>query len=79
MATPDLAKRQATDTRQSYTQRLAHSIPGILTLVPVSRSSVYLALRDGSLRSFKLGKRRLVTDEALRNWIQQLEAAGVSR
>ena len=40
----------------------------------VGRTSLYLALSSGELKSFKFGRRRLIRIEALEHWLRQLEA-----
>jgi excisionase family DNA binding protein len=41
--------------------------------LPISRSKLYDELRSGRLRSFRIGSRRLVTEEALLNYLAALE------
>jgi excisionase family DNA binding protein len=53
--------------------RLANTIGEVVRRVGVSRSSVYIALSNGELASFKLGKRRLVSESALHLWLARLE------
>lgn len=36
----------------------------------VGRTTIYQALGSGALRSSKIGKRRLITVEALKGWIE---------
>lgn len=38
------------------------------------RSAIYLAIQDGSLRSYKVGKSRLMLREDLDAWLDQLTA-----
>ena len=44
-------------------------------LAGVGRTTLYLAMRDGDLRSLKIGKRRLISIDALRVWLQSHEVA----
>jgi excisionase family DNA binding protein len=44
-------------------------------LVGVGRTTIYEAIGDGALKSVKIGKRRLITVEALRAWLLAHEVA----
>ena len=54
---------------------------GVLAVAPaeaariagVGRTTIYEAMGAGSLRSVKIGKRRLITIEALRAWLRAHE------
>jgi len=56
---------------------------GVLAVAPdeaarlagVGRTTVYAAIGAGALRSIKIGKRRLITIEALRAWLLAHEVA----
>ena len=48
---------------------LAVSVGEAARLAGVSRTMLYQALRSGSLRSLKIGSRRLITIEALGDWL----------
>jgi excisionase family DNA binding protein len=52
---------------------LAVSAGEAARLAGVSRTTLYQALRSGSLRSLKIGNRRLITIEALRAWLHSHE------
>ncbi len=39
----------------------------------LSRSTLYAAMSTGALRSFKVGKRRMIRCEALADWLTDLE------
>jgi len=49
------------------------SIPNAAKFVGLGKSSIQKAVNKGELRSLKYGKRRLITKEALKQWIQELE------
>ena len=59
-----------------------HSV-GVLAVAPdeaarlagVGRTTLYAAIGAGTLRSIKIGKRRLITIEALRAWLLAHEIA----
>ena len=56
---------------------------GVLAVAPadaarlagVGRTTLYAAIGAGALRSIKIGKRRLITIEALRAWLLAHEVA----
>ena len=56
---------------------------GVLAVTPdeaarlagVGRTTLYAAIGAGALRSIKIGKRRLITIEALRAWLLAHEVA----
>lgn len=43
-------------------------------LCGIGRTTLYAALSSGDLRSIKIGTRRLITVEALRDWLKRNEA-----
>lgn len=53
----------------------ANSVPKLLTikaalgLVPISRTSLYEAIKKGGLKSYLLMGRRLISEEDLLSWI----------
>lgn len=53
--------------------RIALSVPEVMASTRLSRQTVYHELNSGRLRSFKVGKRRLVTPAALADWVARLE------
>jgi excisionase family DNA binding protein len=53
--------------------RLAVSPAEAARLAGIGRTTLYEALGSGALRSFKLGKRRLITIEALKEWLADAE------
>jgi excisionase family DNA binding protein len=68
------------NTREDREPR--HSV-GVLAVAPdeaarlagVGRTTLYAAIGAGALRSIKIGKRRLITIEALRAWLLAHEVA----
>jgi len=50
-------------------ERLAVSVEDAAAMAGVGRTTLYAALGNGSLRSLKIGKRRLIRVEALNAWI----------
>lgn len=53
--------------------RLAYSINELPEVLPISRSLIFEEIRSGTLRSFTVGRRRLVSREAVLDFIQQRE------
>ena len=52
----------------------AHSIPKVCELLDLSHPSIYSEINSGRLRSFKVGRRRFVSQEAINAWIRDREA-----
>ena len=55
--------------------RLAVSPTEAARLAGIGRTTLYEALSSGALRSLKIGKRRLITIEALKDWLTMAEQA----
>jgi excisionase family DNA binding protein len=53
-----------------------NSIESVMARLNLGRSMVYAKLGSGELRSVKVGRRRLVPESALIDFINQLEAGG---
>lgn len=51
------------------------SIDEVMESIGVSRQTVYNEINAGRLRSFKVGRRRLVSPTALDAWVRNLEHA----
>ena len=65
---------------QAGPQRLAVSPAEAARLASIGRTTLYEAIGTGELRSLKIGKRRLITIEALRTWLAAAErGAGDAR
>lgn len=56
-----------------------HDIEGVQGRLRVGRSTVYKLIASGRLESVRLGDRRLVTEDALREFIESLPAANAGR
>ena len=50
---------------------LAHSPDNAAQRIGVSTRAIYAAIACGELRSFKIGKRRLITDAELQSLVQR--------
>jgi excisionase family DNA binding protein len=51
---------------------LAHSVSQACALACAGRTSVYEAIRYGDLRAVKRGRRTLILDDDLKQWVQSL-------
>ena len=58
------------------TGRRAHTIAETCALTGLGRDTVYTAIRDGHLIARKLGRRTLITDDDLRQFLAGLPRAG---
>ena len=54
---------------------IAYDVPEVLRRLGVTRPTIYRFFRSGELRSFRLGSRRLVSAEALADFIRSRESA----
>ncbi|MGO9386111.1 MAG: helix-turn-helix domain-containing protein [Mycobacterium sp.] len=81
---PELAEAAAAATTQC-TPALAATTPAVARLnsvedvmerLKLGRSKVYEELGSGRLRSIKVGRRRLVSEAAIVDFINHLEAGG---
>ena len=61
------------------TGRRAHSIAETCALTGLGRDTVYTAIRDGHLVARKLGRRTLITDDDLRQFLAGLPRAAAGR
>ena len=52
---------------------LAVSVEDAAKLIGIGRTEIYKAIKQGSLASLKIGKRRLIRVETLREWLAALE------
>jgi excisionase family DNA binding protein len=62
----------------SEPQRLAVSPSEAARLAGIGRTTLYEAIGSGALRSLKMGKRRLITIDALRDWLAAAERENVN-
>ncbi len=59
------------------TEKLSYTVGQAVDLTGASRTRIYEAIAAGQLKTFKLGRRRLMTRDALESWIQAHQAASV--
>ena len=55
-----------------------HSVEDVMGRLHVGRSTVYGLLSSGQLRSVKVGRRRLVSEQAIADYIASLEQSGAA-
>jgi excisionase family DNA binding protein len=53
--------------------RLSYTIEGACDTTGMHRTGIYRAITDGSLKTFKAGRRRMVSAAALKEFITALE------
>jgi excisionase family DNA binding protein len=53
--------------------RLSYSIEEAVDVTGFARTRIYKAIADGSLSTFKIGRRRMISDHSLRDFIVKLE------
>jgi excisionase family DNA binding protein len=61
------------NTHTRTVQVVGLSVPDVMAAVGLSRSVVYREINSGRLKSFKVGKRRLISPQALNDWVAKLE------
>ena len=63
-----------TNRNRNPVRPLNHSIPDAATMAGVSDRTLYYEIEAGRLKSIKIGRRRLVPEHALLEWLRSLEA-----
>jgi excisionase family DNA binding protein len=58
--------------REGHRRRIALSVPEAAIAAGVGRDQVYAAIRDGRLEARKWGRRTIITNEALRRFLDAL-------
>ena len=53
--------------------KVSLSVPEVMDRTGLSRQAVYNEINSGRLKSFKVGRRRLVSPAALNAWVLSLE------
>src|SRR5687768_15818456 len=54
---------------------VAYDVPEVMRRLAITRPTLYYFLRSGELRSFRLGRRRLISASALDEFIRARESA----
>lgn len=65
-------------TNTSATERLAYGICEFAKVAGIARQRAFNEARSGRLRTFKLGKRRMVTAQAAAEWLARVEREGAA-
>lgn len=60
------------------TSRIAYNIEQAMEALDLSRQSIYDEINEGRLRTFRVGRRRLVSAEALTDYVRDREAESVN-
>lgn len=68
----------AHENRNSTLHPIAVSPADAARLVGLGRTKIYSAMSEGELKSFKIGKRRLISVQALKEWLHRCEASSTS-
>ena len=55
-------------------RRMAFTVPEAMHSLNLSRTTIYQEMKDGRLRSFTVGSKRLFTDAALNEYLAAREA-----
>jgi excisionase family DNA binding protein len=72
------AEHSAPSTPLTDPRRLAHTLKEVCDLSKVSRSMVYLAIRNKELRAVKCGRRTLVLANDVKAWMDAWPPSGIS-
>ena len=54
-------------------EKLAYTVEGACDATDMARTRIYAAIADGTLKTFKAGRRRMVSARALNEFIAKLE------
>lgn len=64
----------AEETREGLAR--LHNIESVMDRLGVGRSTVFALMASGQLRSCKVGRRRLIPESAISDFIDSLESTG---
>lgn len=57
-------------------QRISYNIEEAIGVTGLNRTALFKAIRNGSLKTFKTGRRRMVSRKALEEYISKMERDG---
>jgi excisionase family DNA binding protein len=60
-------------------QRLSYTVPEAIAATGLTRTRLYGAIGDGSLRTWKEGRRRMISAKALQDFIAKRERESAGR
>ncbi|HEL3735849.1 helix-turn-helix domain-containing protein [Stenotrophomonas maltophilia] len=65
-------------TKQSQAERLSYTVDEACAVTGLNRNAIYRAITLGQINTFKVGRRRMVSTRALREFIEarEKEASG---
>lgn len=63
-------KTTTTNVNANVHERLAYSVDEAARLIGVGRTFLYAAIKQGTLKSSKVGGRRLLTVKAIETWLE---------
>lgn len=66
------------DTLAKKVNAQLHPVENVMARLGVGRSTVFGLMASGELRSVKVGRRRLVSESALTDFIEALDAGGAA-
>lgn len=58
--------------REAQLSKLAYTVDSATEVTDLSRTRLFAAIADGSLKSFRVGKRRMVSAAALQEFMEAL-------
>ena len=70
---PALSNSIANDRRVIHRDRLSMSVEDASKLLGVSRATLYIEIRRKQIKSFRVGGRRLISREAIQDYIKARE------
>lgn len=62
----------SSDPMGQRSPQIAYSIDTVIEVTGCGRTSIFAEIRDGRLRARKLGRRTLILDQDLRDWLTAL-------
>ena len=60
-------------------EKLAYTVEEACTVTGFARSRLYKAIGEGTIKTFKAGRRRMLSAKALQDFIGKLETASTGR
>jgi excisionase family DNA binding protein len=63
---------QKSSTFDLRAEKIAYSVAEVSQLISVGRTTIYGAIKNGDLRTNKIGRRTLVTATSLQMWMDSL-------
>lgn len=67
------------DSISSAAPRISYNLDEFIAATGLNRTAIYAALAQGQLRSFKIGRRRMISAEAARDFIASMERSAQGR